>query len=76
MADNEHVFPQEQFQPILEQSMALDGLLETADITISFKDIKKGDIQIPTCYGDIYTIVNLHHRECAARLFPASYFDV
>lgn len=41
MADNEHVFPQEQFQPILEQSMALDGLLETADITISFKDIKK-----------------------------------
>lgn len=58
MADNEHVFPQEQFQPILEQSMALDGLLETADMTISFKDIKKGDIQIPTCYGDIYTIVN------------------
>ena len=58
MANNEHLFPQEQFQPILERSMALDGLLPADEICLAFKDIKKGDMEIKTCYGDIYKIVN------------------
>lgn len=40
MANNEHLFPQEQFQPILERSMALDGLLPADEICLAFKDIK------------------------------------
>lgn len=58
MPDNEHLFPQESFQPILERSMALDGLLPAEEICLAFKDIKKGDMKILTCYGDIYKIVN------------------
>lgn len=57
MANNEHLFPQEQFQPILERSMALDGLLPAEEICLAFKDIKRGDVQIKTCYGDIYKIL-------------------
>lgn len=45
MANNEHLFPQEQFQPILEQSMALDGLLPAEEICLAFKDIKRGDVE-------------------------------
>lgn len=58
MPDNEHLFPQESFQPILERSMAQDGLLTAEEICLAFKDIKKGDMKILTCYGDIYKIVN------------------
>lgn len=57
MDQNEHLLPQDQFQAILEKSMALDGLLQAEELFISFKDIK-GDVQIKTCYGDIYKIVN------------------
>lgn len=57
MADMEQ-FPQQQFQPILEQSMLLDGILQPEELEITFKDIKQGDVHIRTCYGDIYKIVN------------------
>lgn len=42
MANNEHLFPQEQFQPILEQSMALDGLLPAEEISASPSRISSG----------------------------------
>lgn len=58
MDNNEQLFPKEQFQPILERSMALDDSLQTEDICLVFKDMKKGDVKIQTCYGDIYKIVN------------------
>lgn len=57
MADMEQ-FPQQQFQPILEQSMLLDGILQSEELDITFSDIKQGDVHIRTCYGDIYKIVN------------------
>lgn len=57
MAEMEQ-FPQQQFQPILEQSMLLDGILQPEELEITFKDIKQGDVHIRTCYGDIYKIVN------------------
>ena len=57
MAEMEQ-FPQQQFQPILEQSMLLDGILQLEELEITFKDIKQGDVHIRTCYGDIYKIVN------------------
>ena len=57
MTDSER-FPQEKFQPILEQSMLLDSVLQEKSVDISFRDIKEGDVHIKTCYGDIYKIVN------------------
>lgn len=57
MAEMEQ-FPQQQFQPILEQSMLLDGILQPEELEITFQDIKQGDVHIRTCYGDIYKIVN------------------
>lgn len=56
--DEMEQFPQQQFQPILEQSMLLDGILQPEELEITFKDIKQGDVHIRTCYGDIYKIVN------------------
>ena len=57
MTDSER-FPQEKFQPILEQSMLLDSVLQAEEVKIVFRDIKQGDVHIKTCYGDIYKVVN------------------
>lgn len=58
MLDNKDSFPQEQFQALLERSMMLEGLLPAEKIRLVFKDIKQGDVEIQTCYGDVYKIVN------------------
>ena len=58
MPDNEHLFPQESFQPILERSMALDGLLPTEEDGLAVKPSNTAEMKILTCYGDIYKIVN------------------
>ena len=56
--ENKEQFKREAFQPILEQSMLLDSMLQEQEVDITFHDIKNGDVHIKTCYGDIYTIVN------------------
>lgn len=56
--ENKEQFKRDAFQPILEQSMLLDSMLQEQEVDITFHDIKKGDVHIKTCYGDIYKIVN------------------
>lgn len=55
MSDNNWSLPQEKFEPLTTQPIALDAL--GTELSICFQDLE-GPCEIKTCYGDICKIVN------------------
>lgn len=55
MPDKALDLPQEKFEPVVSQPMALDAL--GTELSICFEDLE-GPRKINTCYGDICKIVN------------------
>ena len=70
MTDSER-FPQEKFQPILEQSMLLDSVLQAEEVEIVFRDIKQGR----RSYQDLLWR-HIQGGKRIARLFSLAYHDM